>query len=141
MTARTVSPEAEPAMTHPGSLVWIDAREAILVRWPEDQAQLERVESEVPARRRATGHVRHDPLIRHGGGGLPQDAGEPRRLEYLQRFLEQVADLLPSHQDVLILGRARCVVAWTGCSSLAMCDTDTPGRSGPRRRRDERIAS
>ena len=88
----------------PSTLVWIDAREAVVVRWQDDRARLDRVESDVPAHHRATGHVRHDPGVRHGGGGSPQTAGEPHRLEHLQRFVEQVARRLPEDDDLLILG-------------------------------------
>ena len=91
-------------MTRPSTLVWIDAREAIIVGWKGDWARLERVESDVPAHHRATGHVRHDPGIRHGGGASPQDAGEPRRLEHLERFVEDIADRLAPDDDLLIIG-------------------------------------
>lgn len=87
-----------------GTLVWIDSREAVIVRWQDDQAQVERVGSDVPAHHRATGHVRHDPSIRHGGGGGSQTAGEPNRLEHLARFVGQVAQRLPADEDLLILG-------------------------------------
>ena len=86
------------------TLVWIDAREAIVARWHDDRARLERFESEVPAHRRATGHVRHDPTMRHGGGGSPQSAGEPHRLEHLERFIEEVAARLAPEDVLLILG-------------------------------------
>lgn len=90
---------------HPTTLVWIDAREAIIARHHDDEAtQLERVASEVPAHRRSTGHVRHRPPLRHGGGGSPQTAGEPHRLEHLERFIGDVANRLPATEDVLILG-------------------------------------
>ena len=88
----------------PSTLVWIDSREAIIVRWLDGRARLERLESEVPAHRRATGHVRHDPAVRHGGGGTSQTAGEPHRLEHLNQFVGQVADRLQPGDDVLILG-------------------------------------
>lgn len=91
-------------MTRPSTLVWIDAREAVIVRWQDDQTRLERVDSEVPAHHRATGHVRHDPAVRHGGGGRPQTAGEPHRLEHLARFVEQIANRLTPDADLLILG-------------------------------------
>jgi hypothetical protein len=84
--------------------VWIDSREAIIVRWQNGSAEVGRVESEVPAHRRATGHVRHDPAFRHGGGGSPQAAGEPHRLEHLKRFVAQVANRLEPGDDLLILG-------------------------------------
>jgi hypothetical protein len=76
----------------------------VIVRWQDDDAKLERIESEVPAHHRATGHVRHDPGVRHGGGGPPQTAGEPHRLEHLERFVELIADRLTPDDDVLILG-------------------------------------
>ena len=86
------------------TLVWIDSREAIIVRWLDGEARLARVESEVPAHHRATGHVRHDPAVRHGGGGAPQTADEPHRLEHLKQFVGEVANRLSPGDDVLILG-------------------------------------
>jgi hypothetical protein len=91
-------------MTRPSTLVWIDAREAVIVRWQDDDAQLERLDSEVPAHHRSTGHVRHDPGIRHGGGGAAQTAGEPHRLEHLERFVDEIADRLTPDEDLLIIG-------------------------------------
>jgi hypothetical protein len=88
----------------PVTVIWIDAAEAVIVRLRGDQTRLERVESEVPAHHRATGHVGHDPAIRHGGGGSPQTAGEPHRLEHLKRFVVDIANRLPVGDDLLILG-------------------------------------
>jgi hypothetical protein len=85
------------------TLVWIDAREAVIVRAQGDRFHLERLESEVPAHHRATGHVRHDPTVRHGGGS-PQDAGEPHRTEHLNRFVEEVAERLRVADGLLIIG-------------------------------------
>lgn len=90
-------------MPHPSTLIWIDAREAVIVRWSGDPAVVERVLSDVPAHRRATGHVRYDPGVRHGGG-RPQTAGEPHRLEHLRRFVERVADRLGNVDDLLVIG-------------------------------------
>jgi hypothetical protein len=87
----------------PSTLVWIDAREAVIVSFRDDEILAERMESEVPEHHRATGHVRHDPAIRHGGGA-PQTAGEPRRLEYLKRFITGVADRLAPDDDLVIMG-------------------------------------
>ena len=95
-----VSVDAGPA----GALVWIDAREAVIVRWAGRRASLERIASDVPAHRRSTGHVRHDPMIRHGGGGAAQTAGEPRRLEHLDRFVDEVAVRLADDPDVVVVG-------------------------------------
>ncbi len=99
---RDAVPDASAARTC--VLVWIDAEEAILVRWDGDEADVSRLASDVPGRRRSTGHVRHDPRVRRGGGGTPQSAGEPRRLELLRRFVDSVADLLATNDDLLILG-------------------------------------
>ena len=94
---------AQPA-AH-GTLVWIDAHEAIVLSWLDDAAHVTRLRSDVPDHRKSTGHVRHDVSIRHGGGGgAPQDAGEPRREEHLNRFVELVATRLPAEDDLLIVG-------------------------------------
>jgi hypothetical protein len=89
------------------TLVWIDAREAIIVRGvavEDPTPAIERLESDVPAHHRSTGQVRHVPLIRHGGGGGAQTAEDPRRLEHLARFVDDVAQRLPEDDHVLILG-------------------------------------
>lgn len=85
------------------ALVWIDSREAIIVRLIGDRAAVRRVRSDVPAHRRSTGHVRHDPGTRHGGGH-DQTAGETRRLEHLASFVNAVAAGLPDDADLLVLG-------------------------------------
>lgn len=92
--------EAGPA----GALVQIDAREAVIVRWANGASSVERLASDVPAHRRSTGHVRHEPMTRHGGGGAPQTAGEPHRLEHLERFVDDVADRLAGDEDILLVG-------------------------------------
>jgi len=90
-------------MPHPSTLVWIDARVAVIVRWSDDAVAVERLRSDVPAHRHATGHVRYDPAIRHGGG-RPQTAGEPHRLEHLKRFVALVAERTDTDDDLLIVG-------------------------------------
>jgi hypothetical protein len=87
----------------PRALVWIDAREAIIVRWEDERARIVRVSSDVPDRHKSLGHVRHDPAIRHGGGRA-QDAEESRREEYLARFLKDVIQRLPAGTDLTVLG-------------------------------------
>jgi hypothetical protein len=84
----------------PRTLVWVDAREAAIARWRDGFARLERITSDVPAHHRATGRVRHDPAVRHGGGGPSQTAGEPQRLEHLARFVQKIADRLPQEEDL-----------------------------------------
>ena len=103
MTGERHAP-AEGAGTRPWCLVWIDAREARLITWVDDAAQVEHLLSDVPAHRSSTGHVRHDPSFRHGGGGSPQTAGDPRRLEFLARFVDEVAGHIQDTNHVKILG-------------------------------------
>jgi hypothetical protein len=88
----------------PSTLVWIDSRDAVIVRLRDGATRLDRVESEVPAHHRATGHVRHEPAIRRGGGGSPQTAGEPHRLEHLKRFVAGVAARLAPDDPLLVIG-------------------------------------
>jgi hypothetical protein len=42
-------------MTRSSTLVWIDAREAVIVHWSDDVVQVERLHSDVPAHHHATG--------------------------------------------------------------------------------------
>ena len=42
--------------------------------------------------------------VRATAGGRPQTAGEPRRLEHLERFVDRVARTLAPDEDLLILG-------------------------------------
>jgi hypothetical protein len=104
----TAAAAARPLVTaevgRAGALVWIDAREAVIVRWVDGASSVERLESDVPAHRRSTGHVRHDPMTRHGGGGSSQTAGEPRRLEHLDRFVDDVAERLAGDEDIVLVG-------------------------------------
>lgn len=86
------------------TVVWIDAREAVIARLEDYGARLEHLEFDVPAHHRTTGHVRHEPTVRHGGGGPQQTAGEPQRLEHLARWVDRVADALPVDDDLLIIG-------------------------------------
>jgi len=84
------------------TLVWLDADEAVILRWAGGPTTV-RVVSDVPAHRRSTGHVRIDPAIRHGGG-REQDAHEPHRIEHLRRYLHEVAERIAPEDDVEILG-------------------------------------
>ncbi len=96
-------PPAEKVAAAAWTVVWIDAETASVARW-RDGVETIRVVSDVPVHRRSTGHVRHDAGIRHGGGGAPQSAGEPHRLEHVRRFLDLVAGVIPPDQNVEILG-------------------------------------
>jgi hypothetical protein len=88
----------------PTTLVWVDSRIAVIVRLREGRTRLERVESEVPAYHRATGHVHHDPVFRGGDGGSRQTAGESHRLEHLKRFVTDLAGRLASDDELLVIG-------------------------------------
>jgi hypothetical protein len=85
-------------------LVWIDTREALIARWLEDAPVLERLESDVPAHHKSTGLVRFNPAVRHGGGGRPQEAGEPHRLEHLAQFVKGVGERLDAAQEIVVIG-------------------------------------
>lgn len=85
------------------TLVWIDSRQAVILRW-DGAARFIRIESDVPAHRRSTGHVAHDPWIRQGGGGSRQEAGERHRLEHLHQFVSQVEARLEPNDEIEILG-------------------------------------
>jgi hypothetical protein len=92
-----------PDRERPHALVWIDSHEAIVVRWEDGQARIDRVTSEVPDPHRSTGHIRHDPAVRHGGSAA-QDVLEARRQAYLTRFLKDVTGRLPDEADLTVLG-------------------------------------
>jgi hypothetical protein len=90
-------------MTSDRTLVWIDAREAVIAHLSDGEVHVERLRSDVPSHHRATGHVRYDPIVRHGGVA-PQDAGEANRLEHLSRFVDAVSTHLPTADDLDIIG-------------------------------------
>jgi hypothetical protein len=92
-----------PAPTRPTTLIWIDAREAILVRWKDGRPDIDRIRSDVPAHHRSTGHVRQDMTFGPGGFGHPPTGVERHRLEHLDHHVKAVADRLGS-DDLLILG-------------------------------------
>jgi hypothetical protein len=87
------------------SLVWLDSREAIIVRWDGSTLTIDQMESDVPARHRATGHERHHPDVRYGAGfGHPHSTGEARRLGHLARFVDHVASRLAVDDDLILIG-------------------------------------
>jgi len=86
------------------TLVWIDSREAYLVRWPGGADSVEHLLSDVPPHHRATGTGQHDPGRSPYGGGVPQPEVEGRRLEHLSHFISQAAARVPTDDSVLILG-------------------------------------
>ena len=92
-----------PAPARPTTLIWIDAREAIIVRWNDGRSDVEHIQSDVPVHHRSTGHVRQDMTLGPGGFGHPPTAFERRRLEHLDHHMKAVADRL-GPDDLLILG-------------------------------------
>jgi hypothetical protein len=89
-------------MRTPATLVWIDAREAIVLRW-KNGPKVVRHELETPPHEKSVGHVRHDPGVRQGGG-LPQAKLETHRLEHLRQGIAKVAATLPDDEDILVIG-------------------------------------
>jgi hypothetical protein len=65
---------------------------------------VDRVDDEVPARHRSTGHIRHDPAVRHGGGGLVTDQLERDRIRHRRAHLRRVAAMVPDSGPVLVMG-------------------------------------
>ena len=86
------------------TLVWVDAREAIVLRWERGAIAVARRESDVPSHHHSTGHVRHDPSPGSGSAGPPRTAGESHRLEHLARFVDELAGALPVEGDVTVIG-------------------------------------
>jgi hypothetical protein len=87
------------------TLVWIDAREAIVVHWADREVSVERIESEVPEHHKASGLVRRQPHyaadLMSGGYGHPHTSAERHRLEHLARFLDQVAEKVGGDDEAL----------------------------------------
>ncbi len=104
------------------TLVWLDADDAILLRWRRGGANtdganparaggaggpgptIERLSSGVPAHRRATGGVRHNPTFRSGGGAEPDDLVERRRQRLLEQYLRAIAERLPPDDRLVLVG-------------------------------------
>ena len=83
----------------PRTLVWIDAEQAIIVRW-DGAPRLTRIESEVPSHRRLGGQVRRDVNLRTRGSPPP----DPHREEHMRQFLRLVADRLAAGDDLELIG-------------------------------------
>lgn len=115
------------------TVVWVDGTSAVVARWAGGPI-VERVVSEVPAHHRSTGHIRHDPAVRHGGGGVIAEQVDRDRRLHRADHLRRVAALIPEASDVQVLGpgQARLELA----ASIRAAD----GRCG-RTRRVETSAS
>jgi hypothetical protein len=91
----------------PTIVVWIDSREARLVRVESVEHApigVERIESDVPAHHHSTGHVRIHPPGRHGGGGAVEDRIEDARDEHLRAYVAEVAGRIDPDADVEVVG-------------------------------------
>jgi len=97
--------EEGPASFRPDgfALVWIDAEGARILRWRKRVVE-SRVESEIPIHERSTYHVRHDPMVRRGGGGRGGDDAERHRIEHVRRFLELVESALAEDDAIEVVG-------------------------------------
>jgi len=85
------------------ALVWIDAEGARVLRWRLRVVET-RVPSEIPVHERSTYHVRHDPLIRHGGGGRGADDAARHRTEHVRQFLARVEANLVGDDALELVG-------------------------------------
>ena len=79
--------------------VWISAEFASVLRWSGDVALRHRIESTVPGRHRSTGRP---PTQKH-------PAGEGHRDEHMRTFFVQVAQALPTEDDLLLVGDGEVV--------------------------------
>lgn len=76
------------------TLVWIDSRQAQVVRWRNGAEKIDRFESDVPVHRHSTGR----------DSSAPQDEVEGRRLEHLARFVESIAARVAPDDELLVMG-------------------------------------
>ena len=102
-TAEDEPPTEHRPETAAGSAVWVDGTRAVVVRWV-GHAIVDHVEDDVPSRHRSTGHIRHDPAVRHGGGGIVAEQVERDRMRHRAAHLRRVAALVPVTGPVLVLG-------------------------------------
>ena len=85
------------------TVVWIDGRQAVVAHWV-GYPIVAGFAADVPSRHRSTGHIRHDPAVRHGGGGVPDDQIARDRAGHVARHLDRVSDAIPASGPVLVLG-------------------------------------
>ncbi len=87
----------------PVTLVWIDARQAVIAHWVRDTVEIERIPGDLPPRDRSVGRMRHNPLIRQGGG-QPQTRLDHRRQEAEHAYLDAVLSRVPTGGAVEVIG-------------------------------------
>jgi hypothetical protein len=85
------------------NVIWVDGRQAIVAFWV-GYPIVSAFAADIPARHRSTGHLRHDPAVRHGGGGVPDDRIARERAGHVARHLGRVAGAVPTTGPVLVLG-------------------------------------
>ncbi|HSM15246.1 MAG TPA: hypothetical protein VLA66_14350 [Thermoanaerobaculia bacterium] len=83
-------------------LVWIDGREAAIVRNEAAGPSLEHVFARLPERSHRTGRLRHDATVRHGEEW--KGAADRRREQHLEAFLAEVERRLDPGADLRIIG-------------------------------------
>lgn len=98
-----VSPVPGAGVGSPVTLIWIDARQAVVARWGEGAARLDRVAGDLPPHERSLGHVKHNPLIRQGGGQL-QTRLDHRRHEAEHAYIDAVLVHVPDEGYVEVIG-------------------------------------
>jgi hypothetical protein len=95
---------AQPAAERDRILVWIDGREACIVRSDAEARPqgIERLFAEDPTVPHPTGHLRHSPVARHGEEW--KSAADRRRERQLEAFIEGVERRLDPTADLLVMG-------------------------------------
>jgi len=97
--AGTAAADAGP---HDLVLVWVDGREAFIVRNEPAGPSLERVFARQPGCAHPTGRLRHNAAVRHGEEW--KSAVDRRREQHLEAFLAEVERRLDSGADLRIIG-------------------------------------
>ncbi|HEX6128477.1 MAG TPA: hypothetical protein VF071_05575 [Candidatus Limnocylindria bacterium] len=91
----------------PVALVSISAGRARVLRWRDGEVIQLDLPSDVPGRHKSTSHVRHDPMVRHGGSGPGQDEVDGQRAERITQFLARVTDAVREDERIMVVGSGR----------------------------------
>lgn len=83
-------------------IVWIDGREAAIVRTEPTGPSIERIFARQPGCAHPTGRLRHDAAVRHGEEW--KGAADRRREQHLEAFLAEVERRLDPGADLRIIG-------------------------------------
>lgn len=102
--ASAASGSRQPVL--PVTLVWIDARSALVATWERGATRMERISGDVPPHERSVGHMRIDPTVRHGGGQR-QEKLDHRRIDQERAYLDEVAGRLPVTGSIEVIGPGR----------------------------------